>query len=146
MLNQRRQSKQRGSAMVEGALALLLTFSMLLFIIEMGRFLLIQEYIAERARLTARKASVNSWTSTQVQNFLVYGVADTATRTTPGTMGLLPSQVTYATLGTVGTPNYRLQVKVAGVSAVMIIPGMAGNRTLPTVVATVPAQSLGLTE
>ncbi len=132
--------------MVEGVFVLLMTFSMLLFIIEMGRFLLIQEYIAERARLTVRKASVNNWTATQVKNFLVYSNPSTATLTAPGPLGLLPSQVTYATLGTAGTPNYRLQVRVSGVSASIFIPRMARNRSLPTVVATAPAQSLGLTQ
>jgi hypothetical protein len=144
VLNRRRRG-QRGSAFVEGAFVLLMTFTMLLFIIDLGRFLLIQEYIAERVRLTARKAAVNNWTATQVKNFLVYSVADTQVRTTRGPLGLLPSQVTYTPLGTAGTSNNRLQVRVSGVSASLFIPKLYGTRALPTVVATVPAQSLGLT-
>lgn len=146
LLTPRRREGEKGSALVEGAFVLLLTFSMLIFIIDMGRFLLIQEYIAERARMTVRKAAVNNWTTTQVKNFLVYSDPSTATLTGAGPLGLLPSQVAYTTLGTSGTPNYRLQVRVSGVSASLFIPRLAGVRALPTVVATAPAQSLGLTQ
>lgn len=134
---------QRGSAMVESALVFLVTMMTLIFVIDMGRMLVIQQFVTERVRQTARKAAVNNWTSTQVKNYLVYGSADAAAQSTPGRMGLLPSQVTYQTLGTSGTPNHRVQVKVSGVPAVLFIPRLSGRYTLPAVVATVPAQSMG---
>lgn len=139
------RDSQRGSALVEGALVLLVLMMTLIFIIDMGRMLLIQQYITERTRLTTRKAVVNHWTGTQVKNYLVYGSADTATLTAPGRLGLLPSQVTYTALGTAGTPTYRLQMKVSGVPALLFIPKLAGRYTLPTMIATLPAQSLGAT-
>jgi hypothetical protein len=60
-------------------------------------------------------------------------------------MGLLTSQVTYQTLGTAGTPDYRIQVKVSGVPALTWIPYISGTYTLAPIIATMPAQSLGAT-
>lgn len=134
---------QSGSALVESSLTFLVLMMTLIFVIDMGRMMVIQQFINERVRQTARKAVVNNWTTTQVKNYLVYGTADTTAQSAPGRLGLLPSQVTYATLGTSGTPNYRVQVKVSGVPAVLFIPKLAGRYTLPSVVATVPAQSMG---
>ncbi|MFM2125752.1 MAG: hypothetical protein RL328_2203 [Acidobacteriota bacterium] len=134
---------QSGSALVESSLIFLVMMMTLIFVIDMGRMMVIQQFINERVRQTARKAVVNNWTTTQVKNYLVYGTADAAAQTAPGRLGLLPSQVTYATLGTAGTSNYRVQVKVSGVPAVLFIPKLAGHYTLPSVTATVPAQSMG---
>ena len=136
---------QRGNSLVESSLVFLVLMMTLIFVIDMGRMLMIQQFINERVRQTARKASVNNWSATQVKNYLVYGSADTTVQTAPGRLGLLPSQVTYATLGTSGTSNYRVQVKVSGVPAVLFIPKLAGHYTLPSVIATVPAQSMGAT-
>jgi Flp pilus assembly protein TadG len=138
--------KQRGAAIVEGALVMLVTFTMTLFIIDMGRFLLIQEFITDRARVTVRQAAVNNWTATQVQNFFVYNSPNAASSTAPGRLGLLPSQVSYTTLGSTGAADYRLQVRVSRVPAFLFVPYLHGRFSLPTVIATAPAESLGATQ
>jgi hypothetical protein len=134
---------------VEGALVLLTVVSMILFVFDMGRMLLTQQFIAERTRVTARMAAVNNWNSTAVANYLCYNVT-----TTPelvggvlpsGFLGLVPSKVSYTTLGTAGAPDYRLKVTVSGVSVLTWIPYMSNNFTAAPVTATVPAQSLGAT-
>ena len=144
-----RRKNQKGAHIVESALVLLTLLGMIIFIMDMGRMLLTQQYVTERARTTARQASVNNWTATQVQNYLVYNTVTAPSQgganggASAGYMGLLPSQVSYTTLGTSGTPDYRLKVTVSGVPVLSWIPGMAGKYTAPPVVATVPAQSLG---
>lgn len=140
------RKKQRGAAIVEAALVMLVTFTMSLFIIDMGRLMLIQEFIADRARVTVRQAAVNNWTATQVQNYFVYDSPSTQSSTAPGRLGLLPSQVSYATLGTAGAHDYRLQVRVARVPAFLFVPYLHGRYFLPTVIATAPAESLGAAE
>jgi hypothetical protein len=144
-----RRKTQTGAAIVESALVLLTLFGMLVFILDMGRMLLTQQFIAERARSTARQAVVNNWTASQVQNYLVYNSATAPSQSGSGVvsgyMGLLPSQVTYTALGTAGTADYRLQVIVSGVPVFNWIPVIAGQYTAPLVVVTVPAQSLGST-
>ncbi len=130
---------------VETALLFLTVLGMLIFIMDMGRILLMQEFITERARQTARAAAVNNWTTAQVQNYLVYGSATAPAGGGPGLLGLLTSQVAYSRLGTSGTSTYRLQVKVTGVPAFVFIPHIAGTYTLPPITVTAPAQSLGAT-
>ena len=139
----RRKNGQRGAGMVETVLVLLTVMGMTIFIMDMGRILLVQQYTSERARVTVRQAVVNNWTAPQTQNYLVYN--STTAGSGPGYMGLLTSQVTYQTLGTAGNPDYRLQVKVSGVPALTWIPYISGTYTLAPIIATMPAQSLGAT-
>jgi Flp pilus assembly protein TadG len=141
----RRDKKQKGSAMVESALVLLTVMGMMIFIIDMGRMLMTQQFIVERARATVRSAVVNNWNATATKNYLVYNSTTAPESATSGYMGLLPSQVTYQTLGTAGQSDYRLQIKVSGVPALTWIPYIAGSYSLAPIVATMPAQSLGAT-
>ena len=143
----RKRPGQKGSTLVESVLVLLTIVSMIVFIMDMGRFLLIQEFISERARATVRAAVVNNWASTQVANYLCYNTttAPPGGNSTSGYLGLTPSQVTYTTLGTAGAADSRLQVQVSGVQIFTWIPYMAGKYKAPTITATFPAQSLGAT-
>ena len=139
----RARNGQKGSSMVEMALVLLTLLSMILFILDMGRILLIQQYITERARATVRQAAVNNWSATSAQNYLVYNSTTAPNGGGAGLMGLLTSQVTYQTLGTLDSS--RVQIKVSGVPALVFIPFISGTYTLAPVVATMPSQSLGAT-
>lgn len=131
--------------MLETALVLTVLVAMIIFVMDMGRYLLIQQWVGERARATARTASVNNWTSTQVANYLVYNNTTAPDGGGAGYLGLKTSQVSFAFLGTAGAPDYRLQVKVTGVPVLSWIPYMANSYTLAPIVATMPAESLGAT-
>jgi len=142
----RKQRGQKGSNLVEAALVLVTLITMIVFIVDMGRMLLVQQFIAERARVAVRAAVVNNWDSTAVSNFLCYNNTSAPSGTAvPGYMGLLPSQVAYQALGTAGSPDYRLQVVVSGVPMLNFIPHMGGSYTAPPITATFAAQSLGAT-
>ena len=107
--------------------------------------LLIQEWVGERTRATARAAAVNNWTSTQIANYLVYNNTTAPSGGGAGYLGLLTSQVSSSFLGSSSSPDYRLQVKVSGVPVLTFIPYMAKTYTLRPVVATMPTESLGST-
>ena len=139
----RGNERERGGTLVETALVLMTLLCVIIFVMDMGRILLMQQFVTERARVTARAAVVNNWTATQVQNYLVYNTTTAPGGGATGYLGLLASQVTYTALGTAGASDYRLQVKVSGVPAIVWIPFMAGQYTLAPIVATTPAQSLG---
>jgi hypothetical protein len=124
---------------------MLTLFGMLIGIMDMGRILLMQEYLTERARTTVRKAVVNNWTAAETQNYLVYNSTTAPTGGGAGYLGLLTSQVSYQALGPAGAADYRLQVKVSGVPVLTWIPYIAGTYTLAPIIATMPAQSLGAT-
>ena len=137
---------QRGAALVETALVLVTLLGMILFIMDMGRILLLQQFITERAREGARHAVVNNWDATAVKNYVVYG-----TTTAPqaggssGFLGLTPSQVTLTNISDSGIGDGRYQVTVSGFSLLVFIPFMAGTFTTPAITVTAPTASLGAT-
>ncbi len=139
--------RQKGAAMLETALVLITVVGMIIFIMDMGRMLLIQQFITERARVTVRAAVVNNWTAAQAANFLCYNStsAPSGGTSTPGYLGLLPSQVSYQTLGLSTASDYRLQISVSGVPMLTWIPYISGSYNAPPITVTMPAQSLGAT-
>lgn len=140
-----RRARSRGQALVESALVFLATIAMLLFIIDMGRLLLISQYVTERARATARMATVNDWSAQDARNFLVYNKTQVSedSAATPGFLGLQPSMVSYALLGSLHDGDLRVQVKVDRVRVPLFVPFLSGEWTLPPIVVEMPAQSLG---
>lgn len=142
-----RRNAQRGQSLVEGALVLMGLLIMILFVLDMGRVMLLGQYVTERARVTARTATVNNWTERQVQNYLAYGKTSAPDENSdkPGFMGIKPSQVDYNVLGTQRNGDLRVQVQVTGIQAVMFVPYLASRYRFPTVTVELPAQSLGAT-
>lgn len=134
---------ERGSAMVETALVLLTALAMILFIMDMGRVLLTEQFIAERARTAVRSAVVNSWDSTAVANYVVYGTTSGQQGSPAGLMGLTPSQVTYTTVADTGVGDGRYQVTVQGIPLFTWVPYIAGQYTTGPITATAPIQSQG---
>jgi Flp pilus assembly protein TadG len=157
-----RRKQQRGAALVETALVFIVVLSMILFIVDMGRILLVQQFIVERARVGVRNAVVNNWDATAVANYVVYG-----STTAPGSgsnngnndaqlpiegqgspagfLGLTPSEVTLTKVADSGVGDARYQVTVQGVALFTWIPYISGKYNAPTITATAPVQSLGAT-
>jgi hypothetical protein len=131
---QARKRSQRGAALVETALVFTAALGMIVFIVDMGRILLTQQFISERARVGVRNAVVNNWNATSVQNYVVYGY-----------LGLTTSEVSFSSIADSGIGDARYQVTVSGVPLFTWIPYMAGRYTAPTVIATAPVQSQGAT-
>ena len=148
--SERRTRRQAGQSLVESALVFMTVLATIVFIIDCGHLMLMENFITERTREAARAAAVNNWTSSQIAAYLVYNDASSSA-TGPGYMGLTTSEVTSTFLGTSGTPDYRIQVKVSGVSVfpvqlfsewTLIGPG---TFSAPPVVVTMPVQSQGST-
>jgi Flp pilus assembly protein TadG len=139
----------RGQSLVESTFVLLTLVAMIIFIVDMGRIMLSEEYLVERARAAARMAAVNNWAQADVANYVAYN-STTAPggggTSTPGLMGVLPSNVTYsAPTGAAGDPSNYVTVSIHDVTAFANIPYMSGRYTLPTITVSLPAQSLGAT-
>ena len=131
--------------MVETALVFTTLLGMVLFILDMGRMLLWQQFFMERAREGARYAVVNNWDQTALRNFVCYNNTTAPDGNPPGFLGLLPSQVTLTKLADSGANDARYQVSIQGVTLFMWIPGIAGQYTMPKVIATMPVGSAGAT-
>jgi len=141
------RASERGAVLVETAMVLLVLLATICFVLDMGHYLLVQQYSAERARAAARMAAVNNWNQSQVANYYAYGATTAPAGGTviPGVLGLLPSQVEYTTIATAGSPAYCVRVRVSGIPAILYTPFLSGNYVLPAVTVSVPAQSLGAT-
>ncbi len=140
MRNKRRRN-QRGQTILESALVLIAVISMLLFIIDMGRLLFLQQYFAERARAGARWASVNTYDATSIKNYVAY---NSTTGSGTGLFGLSPSNVSVTPLPNSTNPT-TIQVTISGYQTIRLIPYIAGSFTSPAVTAVAPVQSLGAT-
>jgi Flp pilus assembly protein TadG len=153
-VTRKRRANQRGAAMVESALVFTTLIGMIVASVDLGRILLSEQYLTERARTTARMAVVNDWTSSEVANFAAYGSTTAPTNggsgnstiAVSGLLGLVPSNVTFTKFADSGLGDSRYQVKISGMQMFTWIPGIAGRYTAPTVIATAPVQSLGSTE
>src|SRR6478609_9157307 len=97
----------RGQSLIESVFVVFTLMAMVLFIVDMGRIMLAEQYLVERARTAARSAAVNNWTQADVANYVAYNStsAPGGGTSTPGMMGVLPSNVTYSKLGTAGDPG-----------------------------------------
>ena len=131
--------------MLETALVLITLLSMILFILDMGRIMLLQEFITERAREGARYAVVNNWGQTAVQNYVVYGSTTAPEGGGAGLLGLSTSQVTFTAVADSGINDARYQVQVSGFQFPVFIPYISGTFTTPTITVTAPAESRGAT-
>ena len=62
----------RGQSLIEAVFVLFTLVAMVLFIVDMGRIMLAEQYLAERARAAARMAAVNNWVQADVANYVAY--------------------------------------------------------------------------
>lgn len=58
--------------MVETALVIITLIGMLVFIMNMGRIFLVQQFLTERARATVSNAVVNNWDATATKDYFAY--------------------------------------------------------------------------
>ncbi len=142
-MNRTTRCRNRGAAMIESALIFLTAVCMILFIVEMGRILLWQQFLAERARAGLRSAVVSNWDAEDVANYVVYGSTTAPESGGPGLLGLLPSQVSFTKCADSGSGDARYQVTIANVPIVTWLPYIAGQYTLPPVTVSMPVQSQG---
>ena len=140
-----RKKRQRGAALIETALVFTVALSMIVFIVDMGRVLLSEQFISERARVAVRNAVVNNWDSTSVQNYVVYGSTSAPTGNPAGFMGMTTSDVTFTSYADSGIGDARYQVTIQGVPLFTWVPYIAGQYNAPPVTATAPVQSQGAT-
>jgi Flp pilus assembly protein TadG len=68
---------ERGAAMVESALILVVFLAVLIFIFDCGQFLFLHQTNVERLRRAGRYAAVNPYDVTSIQNMVLYGRSTT---------------------------------------------------------------------
>jgi len=143
---QYRRTRRRGQALLESALVLVTYFSMVIFILDMGRMLMTQQFLVDRARNAARWASLNNWDPNAVANVVCFNDPSMpAGSNGKGMFGLTPSMVNATKAGTPGAWDERVSVTISNYPMLTMIPFMAGNYTAAPVTVTVPVGSGGAT-
>jgi Flp pilus assembly protein TadG len=136
--------RQRGSALVEGALIFAIFTYMMIAVVDFGQFLFVHQTLTERAREGVRYGVVNDPTnSTSIQNIVLYGqasggsVPNSPSNSDAGIFGVLRSQVTVSATGS-ATQDYRLNVKIQGYAYTIYSPLIHGSYNGPNIVASLP--------
>lgn len=137
-ISAKRRRKQKGSAMVEGALTLVAFVSLFLGAIDIAQILFIHQSIVERVRYAARVSAVNCCNVDTVKNLVVYGNA-TQPDGASGYWGMTAANVTVTFAGQ-NTPDQRVSIRVAGLPYRAHTPMMAGTFNNIPVNVTIPLE------
>lgn len=119
-----RRTKQKGSAMVEGALTLVVFISLFIGAIDLAQILMVHQAMVERVRFAARSTAVNCCNSDSVKNLILYGrtTRPEEARTFYG----LTSDNISVTFSDQNSADQRVGITVSGFRYRSITPMMAG--------------------
>ena len=92
---QRRGRAQRGQTLIEGAIALLVFFSLLFAVVDCGLVLVSHQSLVERVRSAVRWGVVRPWDGTgeQIANLILYDQPNEPRAVTAGYLGLTRENV-----------------------------------------------------
>jgi hypothetical protein len=138
--------RQRGQAMVEGALVAILFISSLLMILELGRYMLLLQFFTERARAGARQAAISTYDPATIKNWIVYNSpsAPPGGQGGAGLLGLTPAMIAVNRYNP-GTDTDRIEVGISNYPISLFIPMLPGQWTLKPFRVVFTAESLGAT-
>jgi Flp pilus assembly protein TadG len=129
----KRKRRQKGHALLESALVLVIFLSFLIGTLDFAQFLYFHQSLVERVRAAARYGAVNPTDVTGIKNMAVYN--STTAAATPMVPGLTTSIVSVAVEDS-GTPASRVTVTVSGYPLQFFSPFIAGARTAQDISAT----------
>lgn len=135
--------RDRGSAMIEASLTLMLFLVLLLSIFDFGFTLFLHQTFVHQARSAARYGAVClagpvTCTTEDIKNMALY---NRTTGSGKGIMGLSPEAVTVTREGAPGLQDDRIVVEIAGYSFVAITPGWAGSHTGQPIRVSIPVEN-----
>lgn len=140
------RNHRRGSAIVEAALALLLSLVILIGLIDFGQVLMRQQAFVERVRAGCRYAVTRAYNAQEIRNVVVYGDPDPGVASgTPGFFGLEPSMVSVSLVDLGVSAAERVTVKIHDYPLFMFTPGLAGAYTARPIAQTMTIESMGVT-
>ena len=105
-----KETNERGSAVVESALILLIALILMVGILDFGQIMFMHQTIMNRTQTVARQAAVKNYTVDNVKNLIVYNT-QTPTDGTRGMFGLTASNVDV-TFSDASSAEQRLYISV----------------------------------
>jgi len=150
-----RKKKQRGQALLEGALVGFAFTVAILFVLEIGRYMLFIGYFTERARAGARYAAVTNYNADAIKNYIAYNSATSPTSTQSvngegstivpsGLFGLKPEMIAVTRYDE-GKETDRVTVSINNYPLSFFLPLLPAQWTLRPFKVTIPAESMGAT-
>ena len=135
--------RDRGSAMIEATLTLMLFLVLLFSIFDFGFTLFLHQTFVHQARSAARYGAVClagpvTCTTDDIKNMVLY---NRTTGSGNGIMGLSPAAVTVTREGSPGLQDDRIVVEIAGYSFFAITPGWAGSHTGQPIRVSIPVEN-----
>jgi Flp pilus assembly protein TadG len=125
-----RKKRERGSALVESALVLLVFVVVLVGVMDFGQFLFVHQTLVETCRKAARYGVVNPYNEEQIRNIVLYD-APQAPANGQARFGLEASMVNVTRLDA-GTNEDRVQVAITNYPFEFFTPFIARSvRGLP---------------
>jgi TadE-like protein len=131
------RKRQRGQALVESALMLMIFLPVFIGIMDFGQFLYFNASLTERTRAAARWGAVNPFDAAKIANVVIYndpdGGANGATPLLPYLQSTTPDGDAYvsATLTDAGTDDARIRVTITGFPYhFLIMPAALEHRTI----------------
>lgn len=132
--------RERGQALVESALIMLIFLSFLIGTMDFGQFLFFHQSLVERARAAARYGAINPTDSTGTRNVAVYNMPAPANGASPILGGLTTAMVSVVSSDP-STPEARITVTITGYPFTILSPYIAGSYTVKPVVATMASEA-----
>jgi len=133
----RQRRIQRGSAVIEASLTILLFLMMVFALFDFGLSLYLHHSFVNQARAGARYGAINPDLD-KVKNVVVYGSPTGGSGR--GRNGLDPNSVAVVRQGTPTMATDRLVVTISGYHFTWITPGWSGDKTGNPIVVTMPVE------
>lgn len=136
----RRNSRQRGSNLVEGALILLTFLLLLIGIVDFGQVLYFHQVLVERARTGARYGAVNPTNADSIKNMVVYNTPTVSGFPSPVVGGLTTAMVNVQNTGA-NSNEARVVVTISGYNIQFLSPYIAQSFTNRPIVVGATAEN-----
>ena len=130
------RNKERGNLLVESALVLLAFVLIVISVFDFGQVLYLHQAITERVRSALRYGIVNSYDSTAIQNYVIYG-QPAPPASAPRNYSLTTAMVSVQRADA-GTSDDRVTITVSNYPYLFLSPFIAGARTGSPIVESLP--------
>jgi TadE-like protein len=137
-----RNSRRRGSVIVETSLIMMLFLMIVFGIADFGFVLFQHQTLMHRTRSAARYGVIHPTDLTAIQNIVLYGQPSLpAGKSTgdPGMFGIVPSMVDVSRAGT-GDPEDRIRITLSGYRYTFVAPLIAGRFTGKPIRVSLPVE------
>jgi len=134
------RKRQKGQALLEGALVFSTLILMIIGIMDFGQFLFFHQVLTDRARAGARWAAANAYDATSIQNMVVFNSTTAPQGATVGLFGLTTANVVVTPTPAKGNPTY-VQVRITGFPIILLSPFLTKSYKMRDIVVTRQAEA-----